>query len=299
MLNGGDDMDGIDRERAVRLWGETEKNVHQRGASYEKDPSSMKMDPFRIFGDLYYIGDRVVCIHLLDTEEGLVLFDSGFPHAVGSLLDSVRSLGFSPSNIKYIFHTHEHFDHFGASRRLQIESGSKTCLHELGAEVFRLHPHHTEIQSAHCPDASLFIPDIELKDGDSIQVGQYVITCKHSPGHSAGSVSYFFDLEADNRKIKAGICGANGNLPLHPGRLLKYGIPLSAGDEYLATIAGLMDLSVDLALDTHPRPDGIVDRKLGGADYFVDAALWQNTLVDYRTRYFEMITKFEKSMRAD
>lgn len=289
-------MNTFDRNAAIRLWDETERALHVRGESYIDDPDSMYIEPFRIFGTLYHVGDRVVSIHLLDTGDGLILFDSGFPHTATRLLRNISGLGFSPADVKIVLHTHEHYDHFGASRLLQTSCGSTMYIHEKGAEVFRLRPHHTEIQSAHCPEASLFIPDIELKDGDVITLGDTSISCVHTPGHSDGAITCFFDLEENGQKIRAGLCGVNGTLPLHPGRLLKYGIPLSAGKEYLDSIDRMMKEKVDLALDTHPRPGGIVERHLAGSSRMVDPELWYTNLEDYRSRYLEMMDRFETSL---
>lgn len=292
----------MDRERLIRHWDETERAVNERGSGYDKDPSSMWMDPFRIFGPLYYVGDKVVCVHLLDTGEGLILFDSGFPHAAGQLLKSISVLGFHPKDIKYVIHSHEHFDHFGATRMLQTEFGCKTVIHRLGAETFRLHPHHTEIQASRCPDASLFIPDIELADTGEIRLGNAAISCVHTPGHSAGSMTYFFNVEEAGLSLRVGLCGVNGNLTLHPGRLLKYGIPLSAGEEYLASIEKMKKEKVDIALDTHPRPKGLIPRRAAmledpSRNPFIDPDAWGSNLEDYRSRYKELLLNIEKQLQ--
>jgi metallo-beta-lactamase class B len=284
---------------AVRIWEETERSLHDRGAGYIRNPSSMHLAPFRIFGNLYYVGDRVVCVHLLATEAGLILFDSGYPHATGQLLGNISALGFSPSDIKYIVHSHEHFDHFGATRFFQEHHGARTFLHAEGARTFRYHPHHTEIQSSDCPHASLFLPDVKLKDGDTVRLGETEISIVHTPGHSAGAVSCFFRLEEKGQTVRAGLCGVNGNIPLHPGRLLKYGIPLTSGDEYLASIGKLSDFEVDLTLDTHPRPQGIIDRHVSGQGSFLDPELWNRNLNDYRSRYHEMIDRFASQLRRE
>ena len=41
-------------------------------ADFCRDPGKYRLDPFRIFGPLYYVGDQKVCIHLIDTGDGLV-----------------------------------------------------------------------------------------------------------------------------------------------------------------------------------------------------------------------------------
>ena len=45
---------------------------------YYQHPAKYYMEPFRMFGNLYYVGDRKVCSHLIDTGDGLILFDSGY-----------------------------------------------------------------------------------------------------------------------------------------------------------------------------------------------------------------------------
>ncbi len=291
----------MDRQKAIQLWDETERMVNERGAGYISDPASMWIEPFRIFGGLYYVGDKVVCVHLLDTGDGLILFDSGFPHAAGQLLGNIRSLGFDPADIKYVVHSHEHFDHFGATRMLQTKYRCKTFIHRLGAETFRIHPHHTELQASRCPDAALFIPDEELSDGEEIRLGDMVIQCIHTPGHSAGATSYFFDIEENGKILRAGLCGVNGNLTLHPGRLLKYGIPFAAGDDYLASIKKIQNETVDITLDTHPRPRGIIERRalmLGNPDTnpFVDPEAWHSNLEDYHSRYLESLSAIKRKL---
>ena len=104
---------------------------------YYADTASFAVEPFRIFGNLYYVGDRKVCCHLLDTGAGLILFDTGYRNAVHLYLESIRKLGFDPADIKYIIHSHEHFDHFGGSNEIRALYGSKVCMSAVGTALLR------------------------------------------------------------------------------------------------------------------------------------------------------------------
>ena len=75
-------------------------------ADYYANPSAYAIDPFCIFGNVYYVGDKKVCMHLIDTGEGLILFDSGYSHHYDGLIHSIRALGFSPADIKILIHSH-------------------------------------------------------------------------------------------------------------------------------------------------------------------------------------------------
>ena len=44
------------------------------------DPSTGKVPSFKIADNLYYVGDAYVCIHLIDTGDGLIIIDPVYPH---------------------------------------------------------------------------------------------------------------------------------------------------------------------------------------------------------------------------
>lgn len=275
--------------KAVKAWGELEQELKARTFDYIENPRAKWVDPFKIFGDLYYIGDKVVSSYLVDSGDGLILFDTGFPHTADLLFERIKMLGFSLDALAYVIHSHEHFDHFGATRKLQQLTHCKTCIHKAGAETFRFFPHHTELQSAFHPGASLFVPDLELNDGDILKIGELSITCIHTPGHSAGAATYFFDLSENGVKKTVGFCGINGTLPLHAGRLHLYGIPLETRAQYCESIDLLREYQVDITIDTHPRPGGIIDtyertKQDPSGPGFADAAFWGKTLDDYDSR---------------
>ena len=280
----------MDREKAIRIWNETEAALDARMTDYNAHPETKWIDPFRVVGNVYYVGDRVVAAHLVDSGDGLILLDSCFPHTIDELFRRITTLGFRLENIRYVVHTHEHVDHFGASRVLQVRYGSRTFIHRDGARTFRIHPHHTELQSAHSPDAALFVPDVEVSDRDTIELGNVRIECIHTPGHSAGATTFLFDTTEGDRTVRVGLCGINGTLTLHAGRLFKYGIPLSTRDDYLASIRKLRSIRVDVTLDTHPRPGGAVDKRELMIDNpainpFVDPDAWSQTLDYYQSRF--------------
>ena len=278
------------REKAIRIWDETEAGLDVRHAAYNRDPASQWLEPFEICDGLYYVGDKVVCMHLLETGDGLVLFDSGLPHAVDQLLSNIERLGFRLQDVAHVFHTHEHFDHFGATPYLQDTYGSRTYLHEAGVDVFENHRQQTEIQSAPVSDARLFRPDVAFSDGDSFTIGRRTIECVHTPGHSDGATTFFFNLQETGADRRVGLCGITGVMTLHLGRLYKYGIDPSFRDEYVRSIEAMKKVSVDITLDTHPRPDGVLERRAKmlwepGANPFIDPEVWNRSLDDYLDRY--------------
>ncbi|MBQ5661881.1 MAG: MBL fold metallo-hydrolase, partial [Clostridia bacterium] len=100
-------------------------------------PSVARIDPFQIADNLYYVGDKKVCVHLIDSGDGLVLIDSGYLGAEHLLVDSIWRAGLDPKNIKIILHTHGHSDHFGASEEFKRMYGCKLIISRVDAELVR------------------------------------------------------------------------------------------------------------------------------------------------------------------
>ena len=103
-------------------------------------PWKYHVKPFRIIGNLYYVGNGDVSSHLIDTDRGLILLDTAFPQTVYLLLESVRRLGFNPDDIRYILHCHGHYDHFGGTRALVELTGAKAALGADDIEILEARP---------------------------------------------------------------------------------------------------------------------------------------------------------------
>jgi len=103
-------------------------------------PWKYYVQPFRIAGNLYYVGNSDVSSHLMDTGQGLILLDTAYPQTVYLLLESIRRLGFDPDDIRLILHCHGHYDHFGGTRALVELTGAKTALGEEDIEILKERP---------------------------------------------------------------------------------------------------------------------------------------------------------------
>jgi metallo-beta-lactamase class B len=78
-------------------------------------PYRYAVKPFCIYGNLFFVGNSDVSAHLIDTGDGLILIDTTYPTTAAMLIQSIWEVGFNPKDIKYIIHTHGHYDHFGAT----------------------------------------------------------------------------------------------------------------------------------------------------------------------------------------
>ena len=158
------------------------------------DQESRYTEPFQIYGNLYYVGDSWVCVHLVDTGDGLLMFDAGNCGAQAMLVYSIWKAGFDPADVKWIILSHGHMDHFGAANFFKRMFGTKIYLSEPDAKMFREHPEQSMVQiSGNCMD-ELFEPDVEIHDGERLKFGSTEIQFYLVPGHTEGCIACFFDV---------------------------------------------------------------------------------------------------------
>ena len=93
-----------------------------------KKPWDGSFEPIKIFGNLYFVGTPPASVHIVDTGDGLIMFDTGYQQSLYVVIDNIYRLGLDPHNVKYILLTHGHIDHMGGARALRELTGAKIAL---------------------------------------------------------------------------------------------------------------------------------------------------------------------------
>ena len=244
-----------------------------------RHPWRLWVEPFRIFGNLYFVGNADGASHLLDTGAGLVLFDSNYPTATPLLLYAIWRLGFSLADLRMIFHTHGHFDHFGATELLTRLTGAQTVLGEGDARMFRERPELTLREPDTYMWCPLFEPDITVSDSDVIRVGETEITAVDTAGHSPGAMSYFFPVTDGARTLTAVLHGGAGFNTLTRAFEREYRVS-GAREAFYASIQRLKARQADIFLGNHTAQSRTLEkhaRQLAPdclANPFADRSQW-------------------------
>lgn len=256
-----------------------------------KRPWELRLDARRIFGNLFFVGNADGASWLVETSAGLVLFDSNYPTASSLLLNSIWSLGFDPKDITAIFHTHGHFDHFGATDLIRHLSGAKTYLGIGDCRMFRQRPELALIESGHYAYLETFVPDVEVRDGDVFTFGDTVIRAGSCPGHSQGATSYFFNVSDGKRTQTAGLHGGAGLNTLC--RSFRETYHVDWRQDFLNSIRRQINEPVDIFLGNHTEQNHFRQRAAeqdrGNPDAFVDPARWKQFLADTERKALIMI----------
>lgn len=271
---------------------DVKKGIEKRIEFY-RNPYIAYCKPFCIFGNLYYIGDKKVCSYLIDTGEGLIVFDSGYQHTIHLLVQSIWEMGFNPANIKYLIHTHGHFDHFGACNEFRALYGCKSLMSHPDTEMLR---ENAVMVASPNPYAEPPIIDQTFEDGEIITLGNTIIRCVLMPGHSPGNTAFFFDVKENNQACRVGYFGGAGFNALSRAYLTTFNLPLSLREDFLKSIDKVIGERVDIMLGSHPsqyNPFG--KRKLmeEGTDSnpFINPNEWENNLNQLKIRYQAFLEK--------
>ena len=91
--------------------------------------------PFRIIGNIYYVGASDIASFLIATPEGHILINSGFEATVPLIRDGVRTLGFRFEDIKILLNSHAHIDHAGGHATLRKQTGARIVMSEQDAAL--------------------------------------------------------------------------------------------------------------------------------------------------------------------
>ena len=231
-------------------------------ARFFADQESRYVEPFQVYGNLYYVGDSWVCVHIVDTGDGLLMFDAGNCGASAVLIHSIWKMGLNPEDVRWIILSHGHMDHFGAANFFRRMFGTKIYLSEPDSRMFREHPEQSMVQiSGNCMD-ELFTPDVEIHDGDVMEFGNTRIQFYLVPGHTEGCIACFFDVTDGNEKKRVGYYGGFGFNTLQKSFLEEIGdTSYEMRKIYLNSLRKVRDEKVELFMPNHTADVDLLNKR--------------------------------------
>jgi metallo-beta-lactamase class B len=206
--------------------------------------------PFRIAGNLYYVGSKGLANYLIATSQGLILINSDLPANVPLIQASVEKLGFKFSDIKVLLISHAHWDHCAGSTAIKRLTGARYLV--MAPDVPVVESGGTaDFQYGHSSE-TLYLPakvDQVLQDGDEVKLGGAVLVAHLTPGHTKGCTTWAMKVQEAGRSYNVVIIGSPN---VNPGYQLvnnsRY--PQIAAD-YERTFSLLRSLPCDIFLGAH------------------------------------------------
>lgn len=235
--------------------------------------------PVNMFGNLYFVGTKPASTHVVDTGEGLIVFDTGYQHSLYVVIDNIYRMGLKLADVKYIFLTHGHIDHLGGARALRDLTGAKIALGAADREYANGQLDLSYAKELGMSFKETFEPDILLNDGDEITLGNTTVRSVATPGHTPGAMSFFFDVTNGKESFRAGLHGGMGINTMCKEFLNKYGLSYSLREDFVKSMLRLNEEKVDIFLGNHMQHNKTETKsrllKEGNKYAFVDASEWQ------------------------
>lgn len=249
----------------------------------------LAVEPFRVIGPLYYVGNLNVGCYLLDSGDGLILIDTAFPQTVYQLFESIRKVGFDPRDIKIILLTHGHYDHCGGMKK--VKEYTKAEVYAGKEDLFILQDRHDML---YCFDLEYeeFAIDHFYEENVPIQLGNISITPVHTPGHTPGTYSLFFELEEAGRSYRCGLQGGLGLNTLTDDYIKASGQPLQVRRDYLDSLQKIENYPIDVVIPSHPNQASLFEKqKQGTVDAFICPGEWKEMLEEKRVELLKIMEK--------
>jgi len=119
-----------------------------------------------------------------ETQEGVVIDPGGHPQRI---LQAVEKSGLT---IRYVFNTHCHFDHMAANADIVAALGVPLALHSAEIPILQARGGASWFG---VPVKESPLPDVELEDGQVLEVGTLRFQILFTPGHSPGGVTFYLE----------------------------------------------------------------------------------------------------------
>ena len=206
--------------------------------------------PFRIAGNLYYVGSKGLASYLVTTPQGHILINSNLVESVPQIRASVEQLGFRFADIRVLLISHAHWDHNAGSAAIKAQTGAQYLVME-GDVASVESGGKSDFQYGGTPETWTPVTKVDrtLKDGEEVRLGSTVLVARLTPGHTRGCTTWTLKVEEGGRTYHVVIIGSPN---VNPGYKLvgNAAYPRIAAD-FERTFEVLKSLPVDIFLGAH------------------------------------------------
>nr|AIA12568.1 L1_beta_lactamase [uncultured bacterium]AIA12645.1 L1_beta_lactamase [uncultured bacterium] len=220
--------------------------------------------PFRIYGNTYYVGPHGLTSILLTSKAGHVLLDGALPESVPQIVANIRALGFRIEDVKLIVNSHVHFDHSGGISELQRLSGAKVAASPWSVEVLtKSGVGKGDPQFGVVTPVALVPRADTLRDGQTLRVGDIKLTAHFTPGHTPGGTSWTWRSCEGKRCLNLVYSDSMTPVSADGFRYSDSREYPTAVQDFEKSFAFLKTTQCDILLTSHPDASGLWQRLEG------------------------------------
>ncbi|WP_439647555.1 subclass B3 metallo-beta-lactamase [Chryseolinea lacunae] len=250
---------------------------------------SQDYEPFRLVGNVYYVGTYDLASYFITTPKGHILINTGLAESAEMIRAHVEKLGFKFKDIKILLATHTHYDHVGAMAAIKKKTGATMMVHEKDASALADGGNSDFLFGG---KGSTFQPvkaERLLHDRDTVSLGGTSIVMLHHPGHTPGASSFLLNTRDEKRSYRLLI--ANMPSVLDETNLAGMSTYPDVGKDYAYTMEVMPALQFDVWVASHASQFGLHDKRKPGDGYrpevFADQKGYDETMARLKANYLK------------
>lgn len=248
--------------------------------------------PYRVVGNIYYVGSEGLSAWLVTTSEGHVLLDGGPSAEGGKLIErNIQSLGFKLSDVKVLINTHAHYDHAGGLAQLKADTGAKLWASRGDKPALEKGQHFGDNANGLTPFPAVKV-DKTFGDETKLKMGGSTLVAHLTPGHTIGCTSWTTQVVERGRALNVTFpCSLSvaGNV------LVGNKTHKSIVADYRASFAALRAIPTDVMLPSHEEQGDLLAKRQkqlrGDADAFIDPTELGKFVDGYETRFNQELAR--------
>jgi metallo-beta-lactamase class B len=247
--------------------------------------------PFRIIGNIYYVGTNNLACYLITSPAGHILLDTALEESAPIVRTNIAALGFKLNYIRVILSSHAHFDHVAGHAEMQKATGAQ--VYATAADATILESGGTKGFHPLTPYKPVKVDRI-IKDGETVRYGNLTLTAHLTPGHTEGNTTWTTTAEENGKKYDVVFAGSMSiNAGVH---LVNYPAWPNIADTYAKSFQKLKALRCDVFLGPH-APFFDMEAKVqrlsadAKANPFIDPEGYRNYIASYEKAYNEQLQR--------
>ena len=157
-------------------------------------------EPAKVADNLYFLGTKAHHSWALVGSDGIIVFEALFEYAsADEIEDGFRKLGLDGNKVKFIVLSHAHGDHDGGARFIQDIFKNARMVY--GA------PDWDAVEKSTNRPGGKPRRDLDGTDGMKMTIGDTSVQIVTMPGHTAGTLSYLFEVKDRGRPLRVAYVG--------------------------------------------------------------------------------------------
>lgn len=257
----------------------------------ERAAWAVPFKPFRIIGNVYYVGATGVSDYLIVTPKGDILTDGGLPEMAPQIERNIKALGFNIKDVKILLNSHAHFDHSGGLAKLKADSGAK--FYASAGDRPTLESGHIGYGPASQVDTTPIHVDHVVADGEAVSLGGVTLTAHMTPGHTKGCTTWTYELPSGKGRPLSVMFFCSIAVAGNP--LTGNAAYPAITDDYKASFAKLSAMDADIFLAPHGAQFDLAGKvarmKPGAPNPFIDPGEFRRFLAQARKDYDAELAK--------